>query len=525
MHQCCIEGSEEMVSLLLKFGADVNVTDRDLWTPLHAAATCGHFKVVTLLVQAKAHLTIINGDGDMPCDITEDDVTLQYLENEMIKQGIDQEAREKIRNHPHNALLVDVSTILSSGGNINQLLDHGETFLHVAIANGFNDIVHLLMEAEADVTIADNDGWQPIHVAAYWQNEEALELLASFKKVNLRATTSAGETPYELCDDSELKFKIISLLSERSDTQQLSGYNRKDSEDNDSISDHHNHPIQEGQHVDHNSTTIITSLLADQADSARSSLEDTPVSPLINIELSSDRRNSIKEVKHMVPIRRMNSERSSGRVKNIRTDSYDDGSDTDKTIEKAEKTQANNITPILPNVEKNKELHEITPPLNTGFSQSGEMSYYVQPIGTGNIVQNYSQAETSKEPKEERDENQNESTGHPRVSVQEVNRKDEEKEVVVIRRKKHPAPQPPKGSLLDLKIQRKSLREQQQEDARQRRGEALPTSTFFQSLPDLNTTRVYEAPSSPSAIRYRYKMVQDDTPVPSLVKEKKCIIM
>ncbi|KAK3891185.1 hypothetical protein Pcinc_004903 [Petrolisthes cinctipes] len=521
LHQCCIDGSEEMVSLLLMFGADVNVTDRDLWTPLHAAATCGHFKVVVLLVQSGADLTIINGDGDMPCDITEDEVTLQYIENEMLKNGIDQKEREKIRNCAHNTLLVDVSTILNSGGNINQLLDHGETFLHVAIANGFNDIVHLLLEAEADATTADEDGWQPIHVAAFWQNDEALELLGSFPKVNLRATTSTGETPYELCDDSELKFKIISMLSDRSDTQQLTREQSIENDDDDNINDHDN-DVQEGQNVDQDST----SFLSDQADSARSSLEDTPVSPLINIELSSDRRNSIKEVKHMVPIRRMNSERSSGRVKRIKTQSDTDGSkieEVEKTIQKVEKTQVITIPHTLPNMETYKELYEFTPPLNTGSPQAEEMSYFVQPLSVMNMEQTYPTEETiSKDSKEEREENQNETTGHSRV--QGHMKKELGKDVVVIRRKKNQAPQPPKGSLLDLKMQRQSLREQQQEEIHQGRGEARPASTFYQPLPDQNT-RVYEAPSSPSAIRYRFKMVQDDTPVPSLVKEKKCVIM
>ena len=45
LHQCCIDDSEEMVLVLLKHGANVNARDSELWTPLHAASTCGHLRI------------------------------------------------------------------------------------------------------------------------------------------------------------------------------------------------------------------------------------------------------------------------------------------------------------------------------------------------------------------------------------------------------------------------------------------------------------------------------------------------
>lgn len=46
--QCCIDNYEEMVKILLDRGAGVNAQDNELWTPLHAAATCGHVPSQTL---------------------------------------------------------------------------------------------------------------------------------------------------------------------------------------------------------------------------------------------------------------------------------------------------------------------------------------------------------------------------------------------------------------------------------------------------------------------------------------------
>ncbi|PKU33374.1 protein phosphatase 1 regulatory inhibitor subunit 16b isoform x2 [Limosa lapponica baueri] len=51
LHQCCIDNYEEIVKLLLNHGANVNAKDNELWTPLHAAATCGHINLVKILIQ------------------------------------------------------------------------------------------------------------------------------------------------------------------------------------------------------------------------------------------------------------------------------------------------------------------------------------------------------------------------------------------------------------------------------------------------------------------------------------------
>lgn len=50
LHQSCIDDFREMVQQLLEAGAKVNAHDSECWTPLHAAATCGHLHLVELLI-------------------------------------------------------------------------------------------------------------------------------------------------------------------------------------------------------------------------------------------------------------------------------------------------------------------------------------------------------------------------------------------------------------------------------------------------------------------------------------------
>ena len=44
--QCVIDDDYEMVQLLVRRGASLDVHDNEGWTPLHAAASCGHEHIV-----------------------------------------------------------------------------------------------------------------------------------------------------------------------------------------------------------------------------------------------------------------------------------------------------------------------------------------------------------------------------------------------------------------------------------------------------------------------------------------------
>jgi len=221
LHQCCIDDSEEMMKLLVDFGANVNAKDSEQWTPLHAAATCGHLHLVKYLIEKGANLLAVNADNNMPYDICEHEVTLDYIEQQMASRGITQEQIDETRAQTETEMLEFLRQQLNNGVDLNTIKfgDSSASALHVASANGYLQVVEFLLENNFNVNINDNDNWQPAHAAVCWQQPDVLEILAQ-AGADLDARTKNGETLFDICEDLELKEQIEQLKNEM-ETKQL----------------------------------------------------------------------------------------------------------------------------------------------------------------------------------------------------------------------------------------------------------------------------------------------------------------
>lgn len=213
LHQCCIDDSGEMMKLLIDFGANVNAKDSEQWTPLHAAATCGHIHLVRYLISRGADLLAVNADGNMPYDICEDEPTLDYIESEMAKRGITQEMIDETRAANEVMMLSDLRGLNDAVGDLEFRDEQGATPLHIAAANGYVSVVEFLLDQHVSTDVCDNDQWQPIHAAACWGHPDVLEMLVQ-AGADLNARTKNGETPYDICEDPDLKERILQLRSE-----------------------------------------------------------------------------------------------------------------------------------------------------------------------------------------------------------------------------------------------------------------------------------------------------------------------
>ncbi|XP_013146696.1 PREDICTED: protein phosphatase 1 regulatory subunit 12C [Papilio polytes] len=195
LHQCCIDNNEAMMRLLLDNGANVNAEDSEKWTPLHAAATCGNLNLVRILIQRGANLLAVNGDGNMPYDICEEERTLDAIESEMAARGVTQRLIDETRAATEMKMLMDVAELVKEGMDLDEPRDNqGATLLHIASANGYLKVVEFLLEQRASTDVVDHDMWQPVHAAACWGHLEVLELLVQYG-ADLNVRNKHDETP------------------------------------------------------------------------------------------------------------------------------------------------------------------------------------------------------------------------------------------------------------------------------------------------------------------------------------------
>ncbi|KAM3718779.1 Protein phosphatase 1 regulatory subunit 12A [Dirofilaria immitis] len=79
LHVAAAKGYNDVVSLLLKAGADVNCRDRDGWTPLHAAAHWAEHEAAAILIQNGASFSELTNNGETVLNVADKDI-VEYLE-------------------------------------------------------------------------------------------------------------------------------------------------------------------------------------------------------------------------------------------------------------------------------------------------------------------------------------------------------------------------------------------------------------------------------------------------------------
>lgn len=130
---CGIAANNEIVKLLLRRKADVNVQERNGWTPLHCAANHGQLAICqTLLTAEGIDVGILNKDGTS---------TLHYLVRS-IPAGADQ------------LLCRDILQLYTENrGDLNSQSKHGEAALHQACLRGNMTATKFLLEHNAHINI------------------------------------------------------------------------------------------------------------------------------------------------------------------------------------------------------------------------------------------------------------------------------------------------------------------------------------------------------------------------------------
>ena len=192
VHHAVLSYDEESIRLLLEAGADVNEGEEDFDPPLYTAVNCeSPLRIVQCLLDHGASASAVNSDKQTPIHIAVKVATKEIV-GLLLK------------------CVSDTSTV-----NMQDL--DGRTALHYAIMCDDNDeIVALLLDADASVSITDCYNQTPLHWAAGNGSETSIRLLLRhFKQTSdLDIQTKLGRTALHYALENPAAESIVTLLLE-----------------------------------------------------------------------------------------------------------------------------------------------------------------------------------------------------------------------------------------------------------------------------------------------------------------------
>jgi ankyrin repeat protein len=179
-----IQENEAVVELLLKYGANPNIQNKNEWTPLMYAADKRHKNIAEMLLKHYAnpnnqsreggtvalHLAILN---------TDEDIVKLLLKNKAdpnVKDSSGWTSLMKAVESKHTGI---AESLLNYGVKINEQEKRGNTALHQAVSKKDEKMVkRLLEEPKTNPNIQNKDGWTPLILSAeYGYPEITKELI------------------------------------------------------------------------------------------------------------------------------------------------------------------------------------------------------------------------------------------------------------------------------------------------------------------------------------------------------------
>lgn len=177
LFRTCRVGQLEKAQILIAAGSDPNALDNKSEAPLQCAARYGHIECVGSLLKAGADINYCP-----PASITE------YSESALCSA---------VRRCPAAAIL-----LLENGADPNAATDAMIYPLLTAIRWGRSELVSLLIQHKASVTVCNTDGQTALHLAMLEGNAHIVRELIN-AGANINARDARGETPIYSGVDAE----------------------------------------------------------------------------------------------------------------------------------------------------------------------------------------------------------------------------------------------------------------------------------------------------------------------------------
>ena len=211
LHAACLGNHQEIISILIDSGYDVNHQDNEGKTPLHITFENNEPDLAeTLISQFHADTEIRDINYWTPLHTAIDRGFYTYseqLSEKFLQQDVDSEVRW-IQLHAACAQenTQNVRILLDARADVNRASSAGHTPLHIAFTKSNIDIVTLLLDQNADVNSMNSCHQTPLHIAVNTGEEPIIQNLLSWK-ADPALNDEVGNTSLHLAVKSELASK------------------------------------------------------------------------------------------------------------------------------------------------------------------------------------------------------------------------------------------------------------------------------------------------------------------------------
>lgn len=201
LHKAAEAGNLEQVKQLVARGENVNTKDSEHNTPLHKSIWSGHFEIAKYLAEKGSDVNALGKTGATPlmyaCRAGAMRVEMPVLSS-TAKTVRPPSTISESSSFPFDGQLDMVKYLVGKGAKVNLGNEDGDTPLHNAVNNGYNEITGYLLKAGADANAKTTpDEATPLRIAAGAGYVETGKLLLKYgARVDMASPN--GTTPLML---------------------------------------------------------------------------------------------------------------------------------------------------------------------------------------------------------------------------------------------------------------------------------------------------------------------------------------